>query len=274
LSSATITQPDWKSGFFDERADDYNREYNAQNAAGYALRVRREKVLRMFDRPGGKVLDVGCGPGPMAESIVNLGCSFWGVDPSQRMLEICYDKYGGDERMQFVQGDATRLDLPDCFFDAVLCMGVIDCVSDIPGAVREMVRVLKPGGTLITTFTNPFSPYAWWKKYVFYPAVATWRKKSRRIIRAVGPPDASKRTHFTRTAAAALLNSENADIVEIGGYHYNLFLAPLDELLPSLALRATRRLEESPGLRPEWICSGWIVKARKRSRHVKAYRTW
>jgi ubiquinone/menaquinone biosynthesis C-methylase UbiE len=261
-------EPDRRDSFFDERAFAYDREYNQQTAGGYALRIRREKVLRLFDQPGGKVLDVGCGPGIMAQAMINRDCAFWGVDPSQNMLEICRRRFGREKRMQFLRGDATQLAFPDAFFDAVLCMGVIDAVRDRRQAVREMLRVLKPGGTLLITFTNIVSPYSWWKKYVFYPAVAGYHSLRRGSglgrLQWTLPPDPKERALYNKAEARDFLQSEGAEVVQILGYYFNIFLSPLDEIFKSPALWVTRKLEEGHWPRPEWIASGWIIKAKKK----------
>jgi ubiquinone/menaquinone biosynthesis C-methylase UbiE len=255
------------TAFFDERADAYDREYNDQTTGGYSLRIRREKVLRFFDQPGGKVLDVGCGPAVMAQEIAARGCEFWGVDPAEKMLDICRRRVGGRSDMHFELGYATQLAFPDQFFDAVLCMGVIDAVEDRSKAVREMLRVLKPGGTLIITFTNVASPYSWWKRYVFYDAVTAFHAVRRffspRRARVTLPPNPRGRSLYTVRRAHGLLKSEGAEVLATQGYYFNIFLAPLDELFPSLAVRVTRKLEEGRWPRPEWIAAGWIIKARK-----------
>ena len=251
--------------FFDQRAAEYDREYAEQSPAGYALRVRRRKVLELFDQPGGTVLDVGCGPAVMAAEILERGCRFHGVDPSGKMIDIGRSRFGGDDRVTLRQGDAGRLDFPDHSFDSVLCMGVIDSVPDGPGAIREMVRVLKPGGTLILTFTNLLNPYAWWKNYVFYPAVEAWH----RLRTAAGDPTINRgrvrsgnlRALYSRRRGERLVTAAGARVLEVVPYYFNPFISPLDEIAPRLALRATARLEERGG--PEWLAAGLILKARK-----------
>ena len=251
--------------FFDQRAADYDREYADETPAGYALRVRRRKVLELFDQPGGDVLDVGCGPGVMAQEILNRNCRFLGVDPSANMIAIGRSRFGESDRIRFLQGDAGRLEFADNAFDAVLCMGVIDSVPDGPQAIREMMRVLKPGGTLILTFTNLLSPYAWWKNYVFYPVIERWH----RIRGGLGDPtirpgrvrSGKLRALYSRTRAARLVHRAGAEVSNLVPYYFNPFISPLDELAPRLALRVTRRLEEWG--RPEWLAAGWILKARK-----------
>ncbi len=221
----------------------------------------------MLDKPCGKVLDVGCGPGVMAESLLRLGCEFWGVDASPKMIELARSAVGKTDRTHFALGDAMRLDLPSDFFDAVLCMGVIDGLPDRRRALKEMLRVLKPGGTLIVTFANLCSPYAWWKKYVFYPAVSSWRrlagKQGKPGDRLSSPPDARQRGLFSERKARALVASEGAKVTESAGYYVNPFISPLDEIWPSAALWVTRKLEESRWLNLDWMAAGLILKAQK-----------
>jgi ubiquinone/menaquinone biosynthesis C-methylase UbiE len=253
--------------FFDRRAADYDREYSEQTPAGYALRVRRRKVLELFDRPGSHVLDVGCGPGVMAEEILARGCRFWGVDPSEKMISIARGRFGGHPNARLVQGDAGRLPFTDSFFDAVLCMGVIDSVPDGHQAVQEMVRVLKPGGTLILSVANLLSPYAWWKNFGYYPLLGTWHRVRARL----GDPTMSAsrvrscplRRLYSRRSAKALIESKAARVTHVVPYYFNVFVSPLDDLMPHAALRVTQKMEEGAWRWPEWLAAGWILKARK-----------
>jgi ubiquinone/menaquinone biosynthesis C-methylase UbiE len=252
--------------FFNRRAHDYDREYTHQTPGGFALRVRREKVFSLFDQPGGKVLDVGCGPGVMAKGLIDRGCEFWGADPSLKMIEIGRSRFANDDRIHFVAEGTARLSFPDNSFDAVLCIGVIDALDSGGDAVREMIRVLKPEGTLILTFTSLLSPYAWWKNYVLYPAAARWHsfraKLGDRRMEPRRMRHGKVRKLYTRAEAFRLLSDRGACVEAVTGYYYNLFLSPLDEMMPRVALRATERLESAGW--PEWIAAGFIVRARKK----------
>src|SRR5207253_1134943 len=110
---------------------------------GRARRVRRARVMELFDKPGGRILDVACGPGVLVSSMLDQGCQFWGVDGSRRMIEECHKNFAGCDQAHFTVGTATALPFPDKFFDAVTCLGVIDRVAKYPVALREMIRVLK-----------------------------------------------------------------------------------------------------------------------------------
>src|SRR5579885_233014 len=104
--------------FFDRRASEYDREYSDETPSGYALRIRRKKVLDLFDQPRGAVLDVGCGPAGMTQALLDRGCTFWGVDPSSRMIQICRERFAENRRVHFQTGTATDLAFPDASFDA------------------------------------------------------------------------------------------------------------------------------------------------------------
>lgn len=253
--------------FFDRRAAEYDREYAAETPGGYALRVRRRKVLDLFDQPGGDVLDVGCGPGVMVEEILARGCRFWGVDPSANMISIARHRFGEGDRISFLQGDAQRLEFSDNSFDAVLCMGVIDSVPDGQAAIGEMVRVLKPRGTLIVTFANLLSPYGWWKNYVFYPAVETWQSLRTRVVDSSSNVSrvrsGSVRAMYRRAAAERLIRAAGARPMRAVPYYFNVLLSPLDEILPRTALTVMDKLETGAWARPEWIAAGWIIMASK-----------
>lgn len=255
------------SEFFDRRADDYDREYHAETPGGYALRVRREIVFNLFDQPGGKVLDVGCGPGVMTQNVLDQGAQYWGVDASPRMIEIGQSRFEGRSDVHFAVGTAGEIVYPTGYFDAVLCIGVIDSVPDTTQAIREMLRVLKPGGTLVLAVTNLTSPYAWWKTYVFYPAVTAYQWLRAQLGDSSLDPgrirSGGRRSLFTLSGAKAVLQQEGGEVLEAVGYHYNIFLSPLDELMPNLALRVTRKLEERQWPRPDGLALGWVLKVRK-----------
>jgi ubiquinone/menaquinone biosynthesis C-methylase UbiE len=252
--------------FFNKRAPDYDREYAGQTPGGFALRVRREKVMDLFDQPNGRVLDVGCGPGVMVEPILGRGCTFSGVDPSTQMIEIARGRFPEGPRVNFQCAGALQLPFADGHFDAVLCMGVIDALQDRPAAMREMLRVLKPNGTLIITFANLHSPYAWWKGYLFYPMVEVWHGVLARLRGSAlaGRRAAGKtRTLYSVGKAGQALVSQGAAILQTVGYYYNPLLSPLDEMMPSLAFAATKKLEERANGKPNWLAAGFIVKAKK-----------
>ena len=112
--------------YFDGMADDYADEYDSKSNSGYSFQIRKQRVLELFDQDGGKVLDVGSGPGVMIEDFVHShGCEYWGIDVSEDMIRVGLQKYSEEPRVHFALGYIENLDFGDNFFDAVICMGVI-----------------------------------------------------------------------------------------------------------------------------------------------------
>ncbi len=103
---------------------------------------------------GGRVLDVGCGPGHVPLLLVALDptVEVVGVDLSREMLRIAEEHravspHGG--RVSFRLGDAKALPFPDASFDAVMSNTILHHVPDPVPFLRECGRVLRPGGALL-----------------------------------------------------------------------------------------------------------------------------
>jgi ubiquinone/menaquinone biosynthesis C-methylase UbiE len=98
------------------------------------------------------VLDVGCGAGhTMAHIAKNYGCFITGIDIAHEPLDKARDFYKSEpffHQLDFLQGDIESLPFADDSFDVVLCESVLIFVPDHEKALKEMVRVLKPGGFL------------------------------------------------------------------------------------------------------------------------------
>jgi arsenite methyltransferase len=134
----------------------FDEKMVAQLEALYSTRdvKRRRRLVReaLGARSGERIVDVGCGPGfyvdELAEQVGNAG-SVAGVDPSAPMLEVAARRTAARSNVAFHQGDAGALPLPDGGFDAVLCVQVLEYVEDIGGALRELRRVVRPGGRVV-----------------------------------------------------------------------------------------------------------------------------
>ncbi len=101
-------------------------------------------------RPGQRVLDVACGTGVVARQaapILGPAGAILGVDLNARMLDVAREHTPtGGAPAEWRQGDAASLPCPDADFDVVLCQQGLQFFPDKAGALREMHRVLKPGG--------------------------------------------------------------------------------------------------------------------------------
>ena len=114
---------------------------------------RRKLVYEALDaRQGDRVVDVGCGPGFYSRELldqVGPEGSVTGVDQSPQMLAVAKRRTEGFANVAFEEGDATALPVEGERFDRALSVQVLEYVRDIPAALAEMHRALRPGGRVV-----------------------------------------------------------------------------------------------------------------------------
>ncbi len=112
------------------------------------------------------LLDLGSGQGRLATEIDGYD-TYIGVEPSPFLVKRAQELYPASNR-QFVIGDATDIPLADNSVDALICINVLFHVKDLSSAIKEMARVLKPGGAFfITTANNDAIEH--WKSFFVNP---------------------------------------------------------------------------------------------------------
>lgn len=119
---------------------------------------QRAIVLRLLGlEPGQTVLDLGSGPGLFAQELADaVGPTgrVVGLDLSEPMLEMGRRRCADWPQVSFQQGDAAKLPFEPGSFDAVVTTQVYEYVPDIPGALAEVARVLRPGGLVAILDTD------------------------------------------------------------------------------------------------------------------------
>ncbi|HVT64216.1 MAG TPA: methyltransferase domain-containing protein [Mycobacteriales bacterium] len=124
---------------------------------------RRSLAVAALDaKPGDRVLDVGCGPGFFVSDllpIVGSSGAVVGMDSSQPMLAMARSRCT-EPNADFREGEATALPFGDAEFDAALSVQVMEYVADIPLALRELYRVVKPGGRVVI-WDSDWSTVSW-----------------------------------------------------------------------------------------------------------------
>jgi arsenite methyltransferase len=135
-------------------------EFNEELAAEMEVIYRQRDILRrralvheaLGAGAGDRVLDAGCGPGfYVAETLERVGPegSVVGVDLSEPMLALSAKRCEGHSNVEFHQGEVTALPVGDADFDRALSVQVLEYVADIPAALAELRRVLRPGGRVL-----------------------------------------------------------------------------------------------------------------------------
>jgi demethylmenaquinone methyltransferase/2-methoxy-6-polyprenyl-1,4-benzoquinol methylase len=124
----------------------YDR-YAALLSFGQDPRWRRFLVTSMKAGPGDTVLDVATGTGAVARELIRQkGCAVVGVDASPDMLAEARRRLGPDVRL--VEASAERLPFADESFDGLTFTYLLRYVDDPSATLRELVRVVRPGGTV------------------------------------------------------------------------------------------------------------------------------
>ena len=131
---------------YDGVADWYDRQF----ATGETATVTREAMLRLLGDGSGRLLDVGCGTGAHTAILLEQGWDAVGVDISEDQLRLARER-----GVEAVQADAAALPFDDATFDAVVSMWTHTDVEDFTALLREVARVLRPGGRFVYVGAHP-----------------------------------------------------------------------------------------------------------------------
>jgi demethylmenaquinone methyltransferase/2-methoxy-6-polyprenyl-1,4-benzoquinol methylase len=136
----------------------YDR-YASLLSYGQDPRWRRFLVSRVEAGPADRVLDVATGTGAVAAELVRQkGCSVVGLDQSPDMLAEARRRLNG--QVELVEGNASDLPFADGEFDALTFTYLLRYVDDPPETLRELARVVRPGGTIAgLEFGVPSGPW-------------------------------------------------------------------------------------------------------------------
>ena len=137
---------------FSKSAQYYDEIYASIDKDYAAEASKAHKLIQKYKQTKGKsLLDVACGTGVvarMAADRVGSAGTVVGVDVAPDMLEVARASAAG-RAIEWRQGDAASLPLPDGSFDVVLCQMGLMLFSDKPAALAEMRRVLRADGRLV-----------------------------------------------------------------------------------------------------------------------------
>ena len=135
-----FTDAEWGTRLFFERVEEhrYRKEWHIPTAADFA------------GARGLRVLEVGCGLGTDGAQFARAGADYTGVDLTDAAVDLARLRFGlFDLPGEFRVADAENLDFADESFDLVYSHGVLHHTPDTGRAVREIHRVLRPGGRAV-----------------------------------------------------------------------------------------------------------------------------
>ena len=138
-------QPAQVAAMFDTVAESYDRTNDLLSFG--QDRLWRKKVLKAVNpQPGQTILDLAAGTGSSSVVFAKEGVKVIASDFSEGMLAVGRKRH---PELEFVYADATKLPFKDASVDAVTISFGLRNVNEPKTALKEMVRVLKPGGTVV-----------------------------------------------------------------------------------------------------------------------------
>ncbi|RBM15268.1 class I SAM-dependent methyltransferase [Prauserella sp. PE36] len=221
------------------------------------------------DCPGGDLLDAGCGPGMLVRRLLDTRAEKFHItacDRSPAMIEAVVDRTFDATNVELVVASIEDMPVGDASFDVVVAMGVLE-YTDLPRALRELSRVVRPGGLMLVTMLNPASPYRLFEWGVYWPALRLLGRLERRL----GVPAANR--HGARVSGIRAVGAKTLRrmLHQVGMQPEDVVyydLTPLVPPLDRLARRWARRWRDHPertasrGTR-RWMGTGYLVAARR-----------
>jgi len=123
-------------------------------------------MLTEFIPAGSAVLELGCGTGYFTKEIIKTGAKVTAIDISPDLLAVARKELGAPN-VVFMEENAYRMTFPDNHFDYIIGSSVLHH-PDIPKALSEIFRMLKPGGRIAFTEPNMMNPQIAVQKNVPY----------------------------------------------------------------------------------------------------------
>jgi ubiquinone/menaquinone biosynthesis C-methylase UbiE len=160
------------------QANDYDRfaeEYAAdsERSIANAYYTLPAMVALAGDVTGRRILDAGCGAGPLSARLRERGAEVAGFDSSAAMVDLARKRLGDDVDLR-VAALGEPLPYDDASFDDVVSSHVLHYLEDWGPALAELRRVLRPGGRLIVAVMHPFADYAYLDPRPDYQATTSW----------------------------------------------------------------------------------------------------
>lgn len=169
-SKSLKTKKQYQEKFFDEHPVFYPWPHLLMETGFNKIyKLREAKIRKYLDflkmKPREKVLDIGCGTGIFLVRVAKTyGVDGTGIDISEKSIATAKSlrlRSGQATRLHFQVGDAVQLPFANKSFDYVLSFDSLEHIQDQAISLSEMVRVLKPKGSLLVYTINRNQRYTW-----------------------------------------------------------------------------------------------------------------
>jgi SAM-dependent methyltransferase len=240
----------------------YAPEHNAITHDFLARLARVKELLDDHVQSGRRVLDLGCGTGPIVEYVCSRGALYSGVDVAPRMLEaiatrVARSAYAASVALQI--GSSEEIPHSPNSFDVVVAMGLVEYLDDPVRTLQEISRVTKPGGVALVTVPNLHSLHRFLQRHA--TVVTRLHHRWLRLRGAtVVPTQPIVHHEFAPRILDRLFARHGLDRVGRAFYDHKLVFYPFTRLLPGFAFRVNSRIENRV---PFFLANGYIGLYRK-----------
>ncbi len=207
----------------------------------------------------GPALDMGCGSGAMLLDLASRGVAAVGFDISPLMLRAAdnlFKAHGG--RADLSLNDIENTPYGDGAFSLVVCSGVIEYLRRDDAALREMSRVLRPGGHAIITVTNSTTPF--WALETLMKRLEMWGQAVSWI--KGGEPFPRTRAHSS-SSLSRKAKRFGLEETERAYFHFTPLPFPLDMVFVNASRRAGLKMESLSRSRLGFLGHGCVLKYMK-----------
>jgi SAM-dependent methyltransferase len=243
---------------FDEGAERLDAAYEEPGPWGEWLRDRLATVLRVLGDGPGDVLDAGMGPGRLVAELERRGWTAWGIDASPRMVDVARARAPqAAERLAVAR--IEQLPFADASFDVVVSLGVLQYTEEQGAAIRELARVLRPGGRAVLSVGNSRSPCCLWREHVVFAIARVLKRR----VPFGSPPPLQRSSSPGRSRLRAMIADAGLEVRRIEYAGVALLPDPLDRLFPRAAVRLSQLADRIRGPVRQLLAARMVVVAHK-----------
>ena len=224
---------------FDRKAAEWDASYDAPTTRGHWQRARLEAAVRLVGDGPGSLLEVGVGSGRLLARLAERGWDIVGIDAAPRMVELARERVPG---ASLEVARAEELPFADASFDAVVAVGVLE-YGDLEASLRELARVLRPGGRAMLGVRNSAAPTVVWSARVMHPLA----RRVKRVLPFGRRLPSTMRRPPSLDELYELLERVGLRVERVENVGSAVLPDPFDRL--PFAYRAARAAEASPRMR-------------------------
>lgn len=165
----------------------------------FVRRIEWKKLIKWVNpEKKEKILDLACGFGLLSIIMAKKGCSVYGVDVNQNVIERAKELASSENVFcEFIVGDAENLTFPNEFFDKIVSSSSLEHFNNDVKALEECYRVLKPGGSIVITVDS-----------LSYPINDKLKKKHKKLHHVVNYYDKNHLKELFKNVNLDIKNSE------------------------------------------------------------------